>query len=456
MTSTTTPSTVDTTETPDAEAQPIKQCTMTPQQEAKWDDTTTMMAWTAPGFRHLWYKMLAQTHNAGGSKYVAVCTPEDIIAMTDGKNMILNPDNFFKLTLPERVYVAAHEIVHNVYDDVNLLHRCVQTGKVPMHDGTSVPFDNDTMQKAMDARINALLDESRIGRKPQTLGPGGRKIGHYDEEVKGSDSVLDVYKKYYADKHPDGQGGDEKGNGNPGGFDNLMKPGQSTGQNPAQAAQQRNPQQWAVEIAAAQTIEQIRSQGKMSAALKRMFQTILEPEVPWIDHIHTLINRTVGDGGYDWTQPDEWFSVLDIYSPKPTGRGAGWIVVWGDTSGSRSDQELASNMAELAGILDDVQPQRLTVLWCDAAIDYIDEIDDPMDLANIQARGTKGGGGTSMQPVLDWIDEQGDTPDLYIGFTDGFVSFPEKEPRFPVIWASSTDQPYPFGQVVRVNKVQVP
>ncbi len=109
-------------------------------------------------------------------------------------------------------------------------------------------------------------------------------------------------------------------------------------------------------------------------------------------------------------------------------------------------------MAELAGIMEDVNPQRLTVLWCDAKVHYVDELTDPMDLAHIQARGTGGHGGTSMQPVLDWIAEQDEVPDLFIGFTDGYVSFPEREPRFPVIWASSTDQPYPWGQVVRVNK----
>jgi predicted metal-dependent peptidase len=429
--------------------EPVTQCGMTPQEEAKWADTVSMMAWTAPGFRHLWYKMLSQTHNSGGSPYVAVCTKDCGIAATDGQNLLINPERFFKMGLPERVYVAAHEIVHNVYGDVELLHRCMSTGKVPMHDGTSVPFDNDTMQKAMDARINALLDESKIGKKPLKI--DGQPVGHYDKEVKGDASVLDVYRRYYEDKFPDGEGGLPGGN-NPGGFDSLMKPGQSTGQNPQVAQQQRNPSQWAVEIAAAQTIEQMKSQGKMAGALKRMFESILEPEVNWLDHIATLINRTCGDGSYDWSHPDEWFSVLDVYSPKPTGQGAGWIVLWGDTSGSRNDKEIASNVAELAGMLADVNPERLTVIWCDAEIDYIDEIEDPMDLEKIVARGTAGGGGTSQAPVFDWIAKQMDVPDLYIGFTDGFVDFPEREPRYPVIWASSTDQSYPWGQVVRVNK----
>lgn len=425
---------------------PMKEIELTKEQENKWGDTMSMMVWNAPGFQHIFYKLLNAQND--GSKHVAVMSRGCPIAATDGRKIIVNPDEFFKLSLPERVYVTGHEIIHNVYGDVELLHRCGASGNVPMHDGKSKPFDNPTMQKAMDARINALLNESRIGKAP--------KVGHFDADVKGSDSVLDIYGRYYEDKFPDGEGGDADGN-NPGGFDNLMAPGQSSGQNPSQAAAQRNPQQWTVEIAAAQTIEQARSQGKMSAALKRMFQQILEPEISWIDHIETLINRACGGGGLDWTQPHAWLGGTETgeqyFCPTDTGHGAGWIVCWGDTSGSRDDSELASNMAELAGVLSDVNPQRLTILWCDADVDHVDEITDPADLAAIQARGTGGGGGTDYSPVLDWINEQGERPDLFIGFTDGYVTFPQKEHPFPTIWASSTDHEYPFGQVVRVNKV---
>lgn len=429
---------------------PLRSQELTPQQKSQWDDTVRMMAWTCPGFRHLWYRMLSKSHNGGGAPHVAVMTSSVPIAATDGQNMIINPDKFFQFGLRERVFIAAHEIVHNVYGDVELLHRCQSSGKVPMHDGTSLPFDNATMQKAMDLRINALLIAGKIGKKPD--------VGHFDDKMDGTESLLDVYQKHYK-KKPDGEDGegepDDKPGDNPGGFDSVLPPGNSTGQNPGQAANQRNSQQWGVEIKAAQTIEQMKSQGKMAAALKRFFEEILEPEVPWLDHIETLINRAVGGGGHNWNHPDEWFIGRDIYQPHKAGRGAGWIVVWGDTSGSRSNVELASNMAELAGILDDVNPQRLTVLWCDAAIDYVDEISDPMDLAAIKARGTKGGGGTSVQPVFDWIKNHFDTPDLFIGFTDGYVSFP-REPNYPVIWASSTDKVYPYGQTVRVNKVVTP
>lgn len=420
---------------------------LTPEQEQQWADTMSFMAWVAPGFRHLWYKLL--DNNNG--KYVGVMNNTVVDkAATDGRNILFNPDWYFKLPLAERAFVATHEILHNVYQDVPLIQRCRESGQVPTNDGRSLPFDEHTMQRAMDLRINALLIASKIGKAPQE--------GFFDDKLTGNESVLDVYASEYKEKPKndekgdgDGDGGQEPGS-NPGGFDGVLPPGTSTGQTPQEAQAATNPQQLAVELAVARTLEQMKQQGKMPAALQRMFEELLEPEVPWLDHIQTLINRTTGSGGWDWQRPDEWFIGRDIYQPHRTGRGAGWIVIWGDTSGSRDDKELASNMAELHAIMEDVRPQRLTVLWCDAKIDYIDEIEDPADLEHIRARGTKGGGGTSMQPVFDWIDENMETPDLFIGFTDGYVSFP-REPKFPVIWASSTDKDYPYGEKVRVNKV---
>ena len=440
---------------PAGEPNGCEQLKLSGKQTQQWADTMSMMAWTCPGFRHLWYKMLSASHNAGKNAHVAVMSKEVPIAATDGCNMIINPDTFFDFSLPERTFIAAHEILHNMYGDVALLHRCTISGKVPMTDGTDLPFDNPTMQRSMDLRNDALLIQSKIGKPPQI---SIDRLKGFDLGKTALEAVIDIYAREYK-KKPDGgpdggDGGGENGRGaNPGGFDQVLPPGSSTGQTPRQALQDHNAQQWAVEIAAAQTIELMRSHGNMAAALKRMFKQILEPEISWLDHIETLITRTTGSGSTNWRQPDEWFIGRGIYQPHKTGRGAGWIVIWGDTSGSRSEQEITSSIAELHGILEDVNPKRLTVIWCDAAIGFIDEIYDAADLEKIKSRGTAGGGGTSMNPVLQWIDDQMGTPELFIGFTDGAVTFPEREPRYPVIWASSTDCKYPFGQVVRVNKV---
>ena len=399
----------------------------------------SLMAWTCPGFRHLFYKLLA--NNKG--EYGAVPTTSIPIAATDARNIMINPEPFFAMPLKERVFVMGHEVAHNIYGDVEFLNRCAQTGVVPMDDGTTLPFREGTMQKAMDFRINALLKESRIGAPPKDC--------FLDDTIaKGNDGVCDVYRKVWEDE--ENNGGKKVGGKS---FDYILKPGKSGGGAPAP----RNQQQWQVEVQAAATLEAMKHQGSMPGAMSRMFKNILEPVVPWTDHIRGIFNRKVGSGSYDWNRPDRRFIVRDLYMPARSGNGAGWVVVWGDTSGSISTTELQKYMAELSAIVDDCCPQRLTVIWCDAAIHRIDEIEDATDMAHLQAvaedEGVGGGGGTSVKPVMQWIDEQSGRPEVFIGFTDGYVTFPPIAPDFLTIWASTTDKEYPYGDVVRLNEQPV-
>lgn len=407
----------------------IKPQELSSEHKRMWGDTMSLMAWTAPGFRHLFYKLLS--NNAG--EHTAIFTDEVATAATDGKNILANPDFLFKLSLKERVFVMAHEVMHNVYDDVAFLNRCMKQGTVPMSDGSTLPCKEKLMQAAMDFRINALLVESRIGALPER--------GHFDPEIAtGNDGLIDVYKKVYVDEE------NNPGKYGPDPFDMVLSPGVSTGG----PGQPRNQQQWSVEVAAAQHLEQMRAQGKMPGALQRMFEEILNPEIPWTDHIQSIFNRKVGSGSYDWKRPDRRFIIRDIVLPGRSGHGAGWLVVWGDTSGSIGRAELEKYLAELGGIIEDVKPRRLTVLWCDAQIHRIDECEDATDLHRIRHAGVGGGGGTSVHPVFEWINDQLDEPEMFIGFTDGCVTFPDVPP-FPVIWASVTDHDYPYGDVVRIN-----
>jgi predicted metal-dependent peptidase len=405
-------------------------------QKQQWGDTMSLMAWTCPGFRHIFYKLLVNNDGV----YGAVFTKSVPIAATDAKNILINPDTFFAIDLKQRVFIVAHEIVHNIYGDVEQMHRFQAKGKVPLNNGKELPFDNDQFQWAMDYRINALLVDSKVGEMPKN--PDGTQAGLYDPKIAGAnDSVLDVYQKIYK-KRPDNKG--------KGGFDIILQPGASTGQNPGAAANQRNQQQWAVEISAARTIEQMRSQGKMAGSMQRMFKEILEPEVPWTEHIQGIFNRRIGSGSYNWRRPDRRFLMQDLHMPSRSGHGAGWLVIWGDTSGSIGASELHRYLAELTDIVESVRPRRLTVLWCDARIHRIDEVEEACDLQKIRYEGVGGGGGTSVDPVFKWIADSQEVPDMLLCFTDGYVTIPN-EPAFPVLWASTTDKKYPYGEVVRIN-----
>lgn len=412
------------------EAESLK---LTPQQVGQWQDTMSLMAWTCPGFRHLFYKLLA---NNKGS-YGAVPTRHVPVAATDARNILINPDTFFKYSLKERVFIMAHEIVHNVYGDVEWLNQCLRSGNVPMSDGTTLPAREGTLQKAMDFRINALLRDSKIGAPPKDC--------LLDDTIStANEGRDDVYRKVYEDEEAGGQK-----TGRNQGFDIVLRPGSSNGT----GQQSRNTQQWGVEIAAAQVLENMKSQGKGAGALNRMFDQLLNPVVPWTEHIRGIFNRKVGSGSYNWKRPDRRFIVRDIHMPSRSGNGAGWIVCWGDTSGSIGQDELCKYLAELGAIVEDCRPQRITMVWCDDAIHHIDEIEEASDLETIKHAGTQGGGGgTSCEPVFDWINESLEKPEVFIGFTDGYVSFPQQEPDIPVIiWAMTTDKIAPWGDTVPLN-----
>jgi predicted metal-dependent peptidase len=408
---------------------------LTADEHRQWDEVMTMLQWKAPGFKHIAYKLL--TNNNG--QYVAVMTDRCPIAATDGKNILINPDTFFsnKYTLPNRVFAVCHEIGHNVLDDVNTFHRFRQTGKVPMPDGTTLPYNEDALQRSADYRLNALLDDSQFGKCHEEW-LLDRELGTADE------SLIEVYKKVYEQMDANGE------LGGPGTGDVLV-PGVSTGQDPGTAAASRNPAQWATEMAVARQLEKLRTQGKMPGALERLFSSLLEPEVYWVDKIKTIVDKRVGSGTYNWRRADRRFIIRDIYLPSRSGYGCGWIVMWGDTSGSRGDDEIASHMAETKGIIEDCKPRRVTIVWCDADVQNVDELEDVQDIMNVKP---KGGGGTEVQPVFDWINKSKEDPDMFIGFTDGYVTFPAAAPKYPVIWASSTkgQVQYPWGDVVEINQ----
>lgn len=423
---------------------------MTLEQQRKWDDTMSMLTWTAPGFLHLFYKLLNAQNNTSG-KHVCIVSSDIPTAATDGANIIVSPDWFFAQSLPRRVYIIVHEIVHNMYDDVALLHWCSEQNHVLMLDGSKLPFVASIMQIAMDARINALIDQSEIGQRPEE--------GVFDKTVKAGDSVFDVYKRYYEKVRDEPPPPLSPGSNPPKAFDQLLQPGQATNQDPHQAKQERSVEQWAVAIAEAKHIEES-ARGDLPGGMALVFKQLLEPEVSWLDKVDTLVNRLLGDDGVDWRNPHPWFGATDsgddYFVPVNTGTGAGWIVIWGDTSGSvASDRIQARNISEMAGLMEQVRPQRLTLLWCDCALHdgSVVEIADPSELHDVKP---VGGGGTNYKPVLDWIakNNRGEQPDLFIGFTDGEVQFPKKEHPFPTIWVSSkADAKYPFGQVIEINNL---
>ena len=63
----------------------------------------------------------------------------------------------------------------------------------------------------------------------------------------------------------------------------------------------------------------------------------------------------------------------------------------------------------------------------------------------------QGGGGTSFQPVFEWVERTGTRPDLLVYFTDAEGEFPLQEPNFAVIWLVKGQAKVPWGQRIQLN-----
>lgn len=429
----------------------LTRSTLTPQQEKAWSDTRSALMWNAPAFSHIFYSLLQNNDqkSANGTAYGAIFTDckEIPVAATDGSNLAFNtgPDGFFRQNLNQRVFIVAHEIMHCILDHCRQGHTLRMRGKVSYPDGKSLDYDSKQMNAAQDYVINAILTDSKVGQFPTNK--EGEPYGMLDFSVAtAKDNSMDTYRKIYNKR--------DKGSGGSGGFDIHMAPGTTTGKDSQTASNERNQAAWDTELVSAMSAA--KAMGKLPAGLERALGALLESKVDWKEKIRALFARKVGSGTFDWRRPDRRLITRDIYAPGRSGFGAGTVVVGVDTSGSIGPKELDMFMAEMAGILEDVRPQRLVIMWCDAAIGRVDEAEEAGDLLTIRAKGAPGGGGTSFIPVFDKIDEMGLQPEALVYLTDGLGSFPKRAPQYPVIWGNIYPQSkYPFGDVVDIPKQAV-
>jgi len=408
---------------------------LTPAQERDWEKCRAAVLHQTPFFTHILYTMMSRDGLALFTRHPAVP-----IAATDGQRLILNPDTFFRFSLAEQVFIIAHEVLHCVFDHPGQGFRMSQAGKVVYSTGAELPFVHDIHNKAADYVINDMLIEDKVGSFPP--------IALHDRSIGNShDAVVDVYAKLF-DK--DGAGGGGKGGK---GFDVLLKPGSASGEPAQQVVDSRNENEWRMAVTSAMAAA--KAQGKMPSNMERVLGEWLTPSVDWREFIRSTFARNLGSGSWNWKRPNRRAITRADRLVLPTSMGdmAGHVCVAIDTSGSITDQLLTVFFSEMAGLLEEVRPQSVSVLWCDARVHRIDMIEEVSDLAALQRKGAPGGGGTDFRPVFEAIDMMEEQPEALVFLTDGWGSFPAEEPDYPTIWGTVGKKPddYPFGEAVTVS-----
>jgi predicted metal-dependent peptidase len=328
---------------------------------------------------------------------------------TDGVHIFYNPDFVTNISDAHLKGVMIHEVLH-----------CALGHHARMGDR-----DHHKWNMACHYAINPIVVEGGFSLPPEGL----------DDPAYHGMSAEEIYSKL--PDSPDSGDGAQGWN-----FGGVM-PGSAAGDKESSADEV---QKWKNAVAEAANVA--RMQGKMPVGLDRLVDTYLQSKLPWQELLARFVHA-VTKNDFNWSRPNKAYMVnYGLYLPTLHSEACGSVALAIDTSGSIGDKELSEFAAELNGVLEQVRPERVTVIYCDAAVQHVEEFTPDQYPVKLTA---KGGGGTDFEPVFNYANEN--LPDIQclIYLTDLEGSFPEAEPSYPTMWISnSTKDTAPFGQVVRM------
>jgi len=342
----------------------------------------------------------------------------------------LNPEFMAKCSEQEQVAIIAHEVLHRMFFH---LPRMLQ-----LED--KYPFE--LMNVAADHIDNFTLLE--MGYVSLASVDGGWVEPKYDTKEWSFELVCaDLYKKhkdkegdFYVPSREDGEKKGKKPQGGSAGDDIIKVP-------KTKEELEQQVRQWKRDIANAKRMAE-HTQGKLPGALQRLVEEAQEPEVNWKQQLWDWVSERTNDET-NWKRPNKRFLWQDIYLPSNDGEEMGNLAVAIDTSGSIGQDDLELFAGELDNIRAHLRPRLTTVIYCDAAINKVEEFepDDEIKLTMV------GGGGTDFRPPFEYLDKDGDNVVGLIYMTDMWGQFPDTPPEYPVAWLSIAGiSDAPFGKVI--------
>jgi len=358
---------------------------------------------------------------------------------TDGRRLYVNPAFALSLTAPQMIGVLVHELEHCRLGHWREATWGARRGVFVVD---AVGNMVDLRNVAMDYVINhELTNNVTLGGNKIELPAGALIDTKYDSSWCWQ-MVYDDLLKLGVRKVKGICIGDAEGAKDDGGVP-LDK-----GEQEQLAAAWKRHQVEAVEMA--------QRAGQEKGNTEQWLKHIHEPEYDWRNVarevcVGTLVTDTT------WVPPNRRFLAHGIILPSEKREGCGPFVVMLDSSGSTYyDPQLQADFhSELIGIVDEVRPQQVEVVYCDTEVHQPIEIYGPQEEVKLRV---PGGGGTDFRAFFRWLRQrEGPPPQMVVAFTDmetcGWANKGD-EPSVPVLWMDyglGNVRP-PFGTVARMRR----
>ena len=360
-----------------------------------------------------------------------VFTDEVPTAATNGLDVLINKEFFASLTDEVALFVLAHEYYH-----VMLMHMLSYKDLIEE--------DAQTANTAMDLVINNMLDEVAGSRADtflevwenafldkQYAGLSTREVFHKLRQNKSAQpKSASGGKGKPMDEHRPAQGqGQEQGD-------------EGTGVAPPAGAPLTAEQAKAVEQQVDSMIRQASQMaGRIGAKMDRAVSDMLEVTVPWEEQLQEFVKQmAAGNDLATWRKLSRRWMARDIKMPSHYSEKLARITIGVDTSGSIGDVQLRRALAEIKGACDTVNPEMVDVIYWDAQVAAHEVYEGDAVQSLVDATKPRGGGGTRVRCMLEYMQAKDIKPDCIVIFTDGYCEsdFGGDGWPAPVMWCIST------------------
>lgn len=375
---------------------------------------------------------------------------------TDGRRILFNPEFVHSLQPEELQAVLAHEVLHCA-----LGHHCRRGQRDPQlwNEAADLAINPLLVANGFSLPAGALLDpefdnlsaEEIYARRLQPKHNGGNSLSQASDGDGNSLQDQSPSPSPGGQEQPQAQtaagtkvGTRQTDSCHPGGFGEVMDATDEDGRPAPEAEVSRQRHEWS--IAADQSMRSAAACGHEPNNIDRPLAESRQSRQDWRSVLRDFIaTRTPSD--YRWNPPNRRFVASGLYLPSVARTGLGTIVIGVDTSGSIGDKELEQFAGEISSICDEAQPECVHVVYCDAAVQGVQEF-EPSEPIQLEP---KGGGGTDFSPVFHWVEENGINPACLIYLTDLLCHSYPGPPEYPVLWVTDSCRTAEFGETVQIT-----
>ncbi len=397
--------------------------------------------------RHSEYKWMAGMFVSG----TVEITDSIPTACTDGWNEKYNPDFMAKHTYQEMTFIRLHEALHKFLKHGRRFRAYQKAIKAGGSDAVlNFKLANVAMDYVINAMINSTKDKTLVSMPASAL---------YDSMFDGMswEEVYSLLKKNCKQPQPqDGQGGggevevEINGKNVPlDGFDDHD--GEGTGISEEQ------------EKEIDQKIERALQQGAILAGimgqdLPRAVRQALEVPVRWDAELEEFVTSSCSNrDDYSYRRLDRrWLGSNEDMMIMPTlmQESIAEVMIAADASGSISDEAMGKWLETVARICEAAQPDVIRVVFWDMNV-RSEQVFDRSQISEIaKLMKPRGGGGTRVSCVSEYVRQHNLTPDCLIVLTDGWVEHDVKwDTSVPTLWTVTENAGFrpPAGRVVKIN-----